>query len=244
MWRKRGDVSLFGVCERLTGWFSWYPAGRLHDLLYELAYIGELPVPNRNIGNSGRGESDGPPGVDATLYTSPPTRIGADPHRISSTIGPQELGNSSHHTAMGETVHGSGLLNARHYDQSAMPSRGRNPVGHGDYGVTDMPSEGVPVDSNAIGPSLFSIDPLVYGDMMFNLGYAGAIAPGVGAGQQVSGGFLDGGLGNLTLNHERPEPQAQQEFVNSLSVRDGGGRGSVPNPGGLTMWTNVPHGFE
>ena len=78
---------------------------------------------------------------------------------------------------------------------------------------------------------------------MFNVGYANAIAFGIGP--HAFGGFLGDGSGGTTLGQLRPgpEPQTQWQFNNPM-VSHCGGSGVVPNVDGLTMWTNAPRGFE
>jgi len=89
----------------------------------------------------------------------------------------------------------------------------------------------------------FAIDPLLYDDMMFNIGYPGAITSGIGP--QGFGGFLSDGSGDKTLRQGRPvaEPQIRQQ-LNTPFQSHGGGSGVIPNTEGLTMWTNAPRGFE
>ena len=254
----------------LTAWSSWQSAGRLWDILYQLASIGDLPLPDRNTGHFSRGQEDsgGPPGVDTGAYPSPPAtevpeiadgphcarnpvlkRSTSQGHHIPSISDYQEsidlvdLGNSLHHTTIGELATESGRPTAGFHDEPAVPSQGRDPMYQDTHGITTMPAGSVPMDYDTVGAP-FSIDPLLYGDMMFNIGYAGAIASGMGP--QEFRGFLGDGSGNATFWQGRPgpEPQTQQQFNTPFISHDGGGSGVIPNTDGLAMWTNAPRGFE
>lgn len=146
---------------------------------------------------------------------------------------------------MQDIVAGSGTSTGEFHEQLAAPSLGHSPTDQGTYGVTSMPTEGAPTDSGTVGESLFPIDPMLYGDMMFNFGYASAITSR--AGPQTSGGPPgNGSSGNpLGQRWSGPEPQAQRQQFDYPSASHGdGGKGIVPNPDGLPMWTNVPYGFE
>ena len=260
VWRKRGDLLLLQFCRELTERFSWQPAGRLWDILYQLAYIGDLPLPNRSS-DKRQGSSDGLPNFDTSPYASPPTTEGSQivddgPHRTTnatqrrsvsqeyhtpSTSDSQEpidlldLGDSLHHITIGEL----GSLTTQPRGPPTMPSQ---PMYHGTHGITTMPTGGVPMNSNAVGVPLCSIDRLLYGAMMVNIGYANTIASGMGP--QAFGGFLGDGT-TLGQGRPGPEPQTQWQSNNPLvSHGGGGGSGMVPNADGLTMWTNAPRGFE
>lgn len=260
------------LCRILTTWSSWQSAGRLWDILYQLAHIGDLPLPHRDTGHSDRcqRDSDGPPSLDSDVYTSPPAtgelqfvvgahrtrnptrrRTVSQDHPIPSTSDYQEsfdllhLGNSFQlHTTSREITVGSGIRTAEHHEQSAASSQGQDPVYQGTHETTTMPAGGVPMNSDTVSAPLFSIDPLLYGDMMFNIGYAGAVASGIGL--QGFGGFPSDGLGDTTPGQARlrPEPLVQQQLVDPLTSHNGGGRGTIPSTDGLTMWTNAPRGFE
>ena len=156
----------------LTTWSSWQSAGRLWDILYQLAHIGDLPLPNRDTGHSDRCQSDsgGPPSVGLDTYTSPPATdelqfvVGAhrtrnptrrrtvpQEHPIPSTSDYREsfdllhLGDSfQHHTTSREITVGSGTRTAEHHEQSAASSQGQDPVYQGTHETTTMPAGGVP----------------------------------------------------------------------------------------------------
>jgi len=238
--------------------------------MYHLVCVGDLPLPDRNTGHSDERQSDsvGPPGVDMGVYPSPPAtevpEIGDGPHctrnpimRLSTSQGcciPStsdyqestdllDLGNSLHHTTIEEFATESGHPAADFREQPAVLSHGHNSMYQDTQGITTMPAGGVPMTYDTVGAP-FAIDPLLYDDMMFNIGYAGAIASGIGP--QGFGGFLSGGPDNTTLSQGRPvaEPQIQQGFSNPFQSHDGGGNGVIPNTEGLTMWTNAPRGFE
>jgi len=117
-------------------------------------------------------------------------------------------------------------------------------MGQGTYGNTTAPTRGGRTDPGAGSPPLFPIDPLLYGDIMFNFGYTGATVSGVG--QQTFYDSLHNGSSDTAPGQGQPGPgpQTQQQSVNPLGFYDDGRRVVVPNPEGLTMWTNAPHGFE
>lgn len=229
---------------------SWNPAGRLWDILYELACTGDLPLPGRSPGHSnGQGDSNVSPIVGSSIaYTSSMPQE----HPIPSTSDSRELidlqgfGSSSHHTAMEQTTPGFGSVGDEFHTQSAPLIQGQNLMGQSTHEIAVAPTRGAPIDSDAVAASLFPDDPLLYGDTMFNFGYARAITSGIG--QQAFGVPMDNsGPSDTTVDYQRrpgPETQAQQQFIDYSASHDGGGNSTIPNPDGLTMWTNVPHGFE
>ena len=173
-------------------------------------------------------------------------------HHVPATSEYQEssdlldLGNSLYHTTIEELGTGSGYPTADFREQPAVLSQGHNQVYQCTHGITTISAGGVPMTHDTVS-SPFSIDPLLYGDMMFNIGYAGAIASGMRP--QGFGGFLGDDSGNATLcqGRSRPEPQTQRQFNDSpFPLYDGGGSGDgvVPSTEGLVMWTNAPRGFE
>ena len=112
-----------------------------------------------------------------------------------------------------------------------------------------MPAGGVPANMDGAGTSLFSIDPLVYDDMMANFGsdlYASAIASG--SGGQAFGNLLGGGFGLSSLVQGQPGPQSQtqqqQQQLNQPMMMNMTGNETLANPDTLAMWTNAPNGFE
>lgn len=107
--------------------------------------------------------------------------------------------------------------------------------------VPPMPAGGMPVGVDGAGASLFSIDPLIYDDMMANFGgdlYASAIASGNSG--QAFGNMLGGGFGLSSLAQSQPGPQQQ---LNQMMMNMPGGE-TLANPDALAMWTNAPNGFE
>ena len=114
--------------------------------------------------------------------------------------------------------------------------------------VPPMPAGGMPPNVDITGASLFSIDPLVYDDMMNSFGsdlYASAIASG--SGGQTFGNLLGGGFGLSSLGQGQPGPQsqAQQQQLNQLMMMNNmPGSEALANPDTLAMWTNTPNGFE
>jgi len=105
--------------------------------------------------------------------------------------------------------------------------------------VPPMPAGGVPANVDNADASLFSIDPLVYDDMMTSLGgdlYASAIASG--SGGQMFGSLLGGGFG-LSQGQPGPQPQLNQSMMMNIP-----GSETLANPDTLAMWTNAPNGFE
>lgn len=112
--------------------------------------------------------------------------------------------------------------------------------------VPPMPAGGVPTNMDNTGASLFSIDPLVYDDMMTNFGgdlYASAIASG--SGGQAFGNIFGSGFGLSSLGQSQPglQPQAQQQ-LNPSMMTPMPGIEALSNPDTLAMWTNAPNGFE
>jgi hypothetical protein len=113
--------------------------------------------------------------------------------------------------------------------------------------VPPMPAGGMPANVDSAGGSLFSIDPLVYDDMMTNFGgdlYASAIASG--SGGQAFGNLLGGGFGLSSLGQGQPgpQPQTQQQQFNQSMMMNMPGSETLANPDTLAMWTNAPNGFE
>ena len=112
--------------------------------------------------------------------------------------------------------------------------------------VPPMPGGGMPANVDSAGASLFSIDPLVYDDMMANFGgdlYASAIASGSGGhtfGNLLSSGF---GLSSLVQGQPGPQSQTQQQLSQSMMMNLSGSE-TLANPDTLAMWTNAPSGFE
>ena len=112
--------------------------------------------------------------------------------------------------------------------------------------VPPMPAGGIPANVDSTGASLFSIDPLVYDDMMTNFGcdlYASAIASG--SGGQTFGNLLGAGFGLSSLGQSQPgpQPQQQQQQPNQVMMNIPGNT-TLANPDTLAMWTNTPNGFE
>ena len=114
--------------------------------------------------------------------------------------------------------------------------------------VPPMPAGGMPPNLDSTGASLFSIDPLVYDDMMNNFGsdlYASAIASG--SSGQTFGNLLGGGFGLSSLGQGQPglQSQTQQQQLNqSVLMNNIPGSEALANPETLAMWTNTPNGFE
>ena len=113
--------------------------------------------------------------------------------------------------------------------------------------VPPMPAGGIPASADSVGASLFSIDPLVYDDMMTNFGgdlYASAIASG--SGGQTFGNLLGGGFGLSSFAQGQPGPQfqTQQQQLNQSMMMNMPGSETLVNPDTLAMWTNAPNGFE
>ena len=113
--------------------------------------------------------------------------------------------------------------------------------------VPPMPAGGLPTNMDSAGASLFSIDPLVYDDMMTNFGgdlYASAIASGSGGptfGNLLGGGF---GLSSLVQGQPGPQSQPQQQQLNQSTMMNMPGGDTLANLDTLAMWTNAPNGFE
>ena len=143
-----------------------------------------------------------------------------------------------------EITAGSSLSTTEFREQPAVLSRVQHLMGQGDHEITVTPAGYAPMDTDGIAASLFPIDPLVYGDIMFDFGYYSAIASGIG--QHPFGSPLDNGSSDTALDQGRPgqEPQAQQQSVDFSALHSDGGSGTMSNFNGLTMWTNAPHGFE
>ena len=188
---------------------------------------------------------DGPPRARNPVLRQSTSRE----HHIPSTsdyqesIDPLDIGNSLHHPTIEELATESGQSTANFHEQTAVPSQGHNQMYRGTHEIITMPAGGFPMTYDTVGAP-FAIDPLLYGDMMFNIGYAGTIASGIGS--QGFGEFLGDGSGNTALGRGQPgtEPQTQQQFVNPSASHDGSESGVIPNTDGLTMWTNAPRGFE
>lgn len=113
--------------------------------------------------------------------------------------------------------------------------------------VPPMPAGGMPTNIDTAGASLFSIDPLVYDDMMTSFGgdlYASAIASG--SGGQPFGNLFGGGFGLSSLGQNQPglQSQAQQPHNPSMMMHNMPGSDTLANPDTLAMWTNAPNGFE
>jgi len=117
--------------------------------------------------------------------------------------------------------------------------------------VPPMPAGGMPANLDNTGASLFSIDPLIYDDMMNNFGsdlYASAIASG--SGGQTFGNLLGTGFGLSSLSQGQPgtqsqtQQQQQQQQVNQMMMMNMAGNEALTNPDALAMWTNTPNGFE
>lgn len=111
--------------------------------------------------------------------------------------------------------------------------------------VLPMPAGGMAGDMD--GGSLFSVDPLVYNDMMNSFGgdlYASAIASG--SGGQSFGNLLGSGFGVLSLLQNQPgsQTQAHQQQQNQSMMMNMAGADPLANPDTLAMWTNAPNGFE
>ena len=112
--------------------------------------------------------------------------------------------------------------------------------------VPPMPAGGTPTNLDSAGASLFSIDPLVYDDMMTNFGgdlYASAIASG--SSGQTFGNLFGGGFGLPSLGQGQSglQPQTQQPLNPSMMMHMPESE-VLTNPDTLAMWTNAPTGFE
>lgn len=116
--------------------------------------------------------------------------------------------------------------------------------------VPPMPAGGMPANVDNTGASLFSIDPLIYDDMMNNFGsdlYASAIASG--GGGQTFGSLLGTGFGLSSLSQGQPGAQSQtqqqqQQQANQMMMMNMPESEALANPDTLAMWTNTPNGFE
>lgn len=143
---------------------------------------------------------------------------------------------------MGQTTSGFGPVGYEFRTQPAALIRGQDIMGQDTHVAHDR---GAPMDSGTISSSLFPNYPPGYGDMTFNFGYASTVSSGIG--QQAFGVALDNGSSDTTVDSREgsgPEPQVQQQSIDFSASHDGGEYSVIPNPDGLTMWTNVPHGFE
>jgi hypothetical protein len=102
--------------------------------------------------------------------------------------------------------------------------------------VPPMPAGGIPANVDGAGASLFSIDPLVYDDMMANFGgdlYASAIASGSGGhtfGNLLGAGF---GLSSLVQGQPGPQSQTQQQQLNQSMMMNTAGSETLLTP---THW--------
>jgi hypothetical protein len=112
--------------------------------------------------------------------------------------------------------------------------------------VPPMPGGGTPANLENAGAPLFSIDPLVYDDMMANFGgdlYASAIASG--SGGHTFGNLFGGGFGLPPLGQGQPGPQSPtQHPINPSMMMHMTESETLVNPDTLAMWTNAPNGFE
>jgi hypothetical protein len=112
--------------------------------------------------------------------------------------------------------------------------------------IPPMPAGGMPTNVGNPGASLFTIDPLVYDDMMSNFGgdlYASAIASG--SGGQAFGSLFGAGFGLSSTGQGHPGLQSQmQQPLNQSMMTQMPGNETLTNPDTLAMWTNAPNGFE
>ena len=156
---------------------------------------------------------------------------------------------SEYSTGVGHSPMGQGQVGPLNQEQPLQ----RNWVDPSAFGYLNVPIIApavppMPTNVDSVGASLFSIDPLVYDDMMANFGgdlYASAIASG--SGGQTFGNFLGGGFGLSSLEQGQPGPQPQtqqqQQPDQSMMMNMAGGD-TLANPDTLAMWTNAPNGFE
>ena len=250
-------------------WSSWHPAGRLWDILYGLAYVGNLSLSHRIAGHPDglQRELDGP----LSAYASSPV-VGEhfiiSSHRGSGTkketqrqsmlrehhIPPpgdfqesthmHDLGDSPRRTAMGETTAAPSPSTAELREQPQTPTQGQYPMDKGGHETAIMPARDVPMDTDVIGAPLFPIDPTVYGNMIDNFSHAGAFTSEIG--QQVFRNLLGSGSSDIPLGQGglEPRPQTQQQYANPPVIHGDGRSGNVQNSDGLTIRSNTLHGPE
>lgn len=155
---------------------------------------------------------------------------------------------SEYSTGVGHSLMGQGQVGQLNQEQPLQ----RHWVDPSAFGYLNVPIIAptvppMPANVDSAGTSLFSIDPLVYDDMMAKFGgdlYASAIASG--SGGQTFGNFLGGGFGlsSLAQGQPGPQPQTQQQQPNQSMMMNMAGNDTLANPDTLAMWTNAPNGFE
>jgi len=231
----------------------WHSAGRLWDILYELASVGDLPLPQPSPSASNKRErdSDSPTssaGTPPASATSEVPRVIAGSRRVSKElkktmpyvrreptaiaaidyqlpVHSHELGRIPLHPGIEMTdASSSGMTlidnsQANWYQQQTASSS-----------APTLPSMSAPM-TNTVGDtsmaSLFSIDPLLYDEMMSSFG--GDQFPGV-IGQNLQG------FGMLPT---QPMPQ-----LAAMPMNNGRGHEALSNSDTLAMWSNAPTGFE
>ncbi|KIJ51520.1 hypothetical protein M422DRAFT_244680 [Sphaerobolus stellatus SS14] len=211
----------------------WHLAGRLGDILCELASAGDFPLPQPSPGGVGikrtHEESESPVPVPDFLVPSPepPRRIRAPPKR-TTPIPPQ----SSNHRLIPPVVYTTSHLGKLplHPDMDMMSHQGYDPSGQmviDPNGWFDA-NQGLTVPGNA-GPVNFDGSPHGTVSHMFNPHTqqpyphsAPPYGPGFQPDQQGMNGFLD-------PNSAAMQGQQQQE--------------NLPWPPTLDMWSVAPTGF-
>lgn len=235
----------------------WHSAGRLWDILYELASVGDLPLPQPSPTSSNKRERDSDSPSSTTAETPPASskmeiRIIASSRRVSkeakkalSQPRPEIAALASADYQLPIHSHELGRIPLHpDLDPQNAPSSGDADMAvsnhHSWYqqpqtASSSVPTLSLPSSSTSMNPpggdqsmaALFSIDPSLYDEMMSSFG-----------GETFPQAMVPN-LQGYGAPPTQPIPQ-----VDALPMSFGQGYEALSNSDTLDMWSNAPTGFE
>ncbi|KIJ60357.1 hypothetical protein HYDPIDRAFT_117261 [Hydnomerulius pinastri MD-312] len=237
----------------------WHTAGRLWDILYELASVGDLPLPQPSPtgGTKRERDSDSP---SSTVHSAPTPQDGprtiAGSRRISRDIQGQQARQQQHvSSTFNLPVYSNDLGRLPLHGQVNFPTSTTSPqmdssgmwyppMSTGNPQAS-QPANGPSAPSHSHSqnytqpsvPSQYSMDDLFYDQMTSQFGGPFGTAP-----QQGSGGpqFPGGGSGGHASDLQALMDAAS---VQQPMMAQQGAHG-VMDPDTIAMWSNAPTGFE
>lgn len=224
--------------------------------MYELASVGDLPLPltSPSPSNKRDRDSDSPHSTGENTNTSPISgiiegpRVIAGSRRVSKAPARQESGTGfapidyqlpihSHELGRIPLHPGIGLPSSAPMDTSTSAGSGWFHQQTASSSIPTLPPvlpsmQTVP-NTSGVDPtmtSLFSIDPLMYEEMMSTLGAGDPFSSGMGGNSQQGFGMM-------------PPPQQQQQ-QGMPQMDPSAGLTGQEDVNTLAMWSTAPTGFE
>ncbi|KAG1729861.1 fungal-specific transcription factor domain-containing protein [Suillus paluster] len=231
-------MSVLKVCEK-----RWHTAGRLWDILYELASVGDLPLPQPSPSGGTKRERDSDSPISAPPTTSPPSdvpRTIAGSRRIGREAAAQSRSNplNSFNLPLYSDDLGRlplhGQVNFANTSPSLSsstnnmwyPHVGGNPV-QPHATQTSMQNVVPPQDYSQTAIPAYSMDDMFYEQMSQ---YSAQYQP---QGTATTSSYDDDAQGLQTLMNGTP----QQNVLSHPGA-------SIMDTDTIAMWSNAPTGFE